>query len=167
MNEKTLAAEQLDGRQVAPGFNIRNIKISPGLVLAPMSGVTTSAFRRLLKSTNPGAIGLVVSEFISVEALTRQVVRSLEMMRFRPEERPVGIQIFGYDINRLRDAAMMVQDAGVDLIDLNCGCPAPKVVRKGGGCELMRIPDHLCKIVREIRRSVSIPFYDQSSGRLG
>jgi tRNA-dihydrouridine synthase B len=141
-----------------PGYSIRNLKVEPGLVLAPMSGVTTGAFRRLIKELNPGAVGLTISEFISVEAMTRQVPRSLKMMNFAEIERPFGIQIFGYDIKRMHDAALMVQDAGADLLDINCGCPAPKVVRKGGGCELMRQPDHLTQILRTVRKAVSIPF---------
>lgn len=133
------------------------IPVAPGLVLAPMSGVTTSAFRRLIKELNPGAVGLLISEFISIEGMTREGRRSLEMMRYREEERPYGIQIFGFDIVRMRDAALMVQEAGADLIDINCGCPAPKVVKKGGGCELMRHPEHLKEMIREVRQAVSIP----------
>jgi nifR3 family TIM-barrel protein len=79
------------------------------------------------------------------------------MMKFHEVERPFGIQIFGYDIGRMTEAAKMVEDAGVDLLDINCGCPAPKVVRKGGGCELMRQPDHLTKMLRAVRAAVSIP----------
>lgn len=138
-------------------YLIRNIEVRPNLVLSPMSGVTTGAFRRLVKELNPGAVGLLVSEFISVEAMTRQVPRSLAMMKFCQEERPYAIQIFGYDVNRLRDAALMCQDAGVDLVDINCGCPAPKVVRRGGGCELMRQPEHLKSIFREVRAALKIP----------
>jgi nifR3 family TIM-barrel protein len=138
-------------------FKIRHISISPSLVLSPMSGVTCSAFRRLIKECNPGAVGLVISEFISVEGLTRNSDRSLAMMRFHPDERPYGIQIFGHDLRRMRDAAKMAQDAGADLVDINCGCPAPKVVKKGGGCELMRQPEHLKDLFSEVRSAVSIP----------
>ncbi len=140
-----------------PGYTIGAVHVNPGLVLAPMSGVTCAAFRRLLRRCNPGHIGLVVSEFISVEGLTRDSRRSFQMLKFYPEERPVGIQIFGYDIDRMRDAALMVQDVGADIVDINCGCPAPKVVRNGGGCELMRQPEHLRKILATVRRAVSIP----------
>lgn len=140
-----------------PGYSIGKVRVDPGLVLAPMSGVTCAAFRRLLRRCNPGHIGLVVSEFISVEGLTRDSRRSFQMLKFYPEERPVGIQIFGYDIDRMRDAALMVQDVGADIVDINCGCPAPKVVRNGGGCELMRQPDHLRKILAGVRKAVSIP----------
>lgn len=140
-----------------PSFAIGSVIVNPGLVLAPMSGVTTSSFRRLIKEINPGSVGLLVSEFVSVEGMTRGSRRTLQMMRYEETERPFSIQIFGYDIDRMRDAAKMVEDAGADIVDINCGCPAPKVVRKGGGCELMRQPEHLKKVFREIRRAVKIP----------
>ncbi|RIL10793.1 MAG: tRNA dihydrouridine synthase DusB [Proteobacteria bacterium] len=138
-------------------YTLANLTISPNLVLAPMSGVTTRPFRRLIRRYNPGSVGLVVTEFISVEAMTRKVARSLEMMRYNEDERPVAIQIFGYDIERMSDAAKMVEQSGADVLDINCGCPAPKVVRKGGGCELMRQPEHLTKIVRSVRKAIKIP----------
>lgn len=138
-------------------YKIGSIDIKPGLVLSPMSGVTTRPFRRLIKELNPGAVGLVVSEFVSVEGMTRGSQRTLEMMRFSEEERPYCVQIFGYDVTRMTEAALMVQDIGADIVDINCGCPAPKVVKRGGGCELMRQPDHLKDIVRSVRKAVSIP----------
>lgn len=139
--------------QIRSGFTV-----APNLVLAPMSGVTTSSFRRLIKRLNPGAVGLTLTEFVSVEGMTRGGKRTLGMMRFTPEERPLGIQIFGYDINRMRDAAIMVEESGADLLDINCGCPAPKVVRRGGGCELMRQPQHLAQMLKAVRAAVKLPF---------
>lgn len=138
-------------------YKVRNIEVSPGLVLSPMSGVTTRPFRRLIKLLNPGSVGLTVSEFVSVEGMTRGSKRTLEMMKFSSDERPYCVQIFGYDVDRMRDAALMVQDIGADIVDINCGCPAPKVVKRGGGCELMRQPDHLKEIIRAVRQAVSIP----------
>lgn len=140
-----------------PSFSIRSLTFNPGLVLAPMSGVTNSAFRRLIKELNPNAVGLMVTEFLSVEAMTRKSQRTMDMMKYREMERPLGIQIFGYDIERMVHAAKMVEDSGADLLDINCGCPAPKVVRKGGGCELMRQPDHLKSIFKAVRAAVKIP----------
>lgn len=138
-------------------YAVRTIKVNPGLVLSPMSGVTTRPFRRLIKELNPGAVGLVVSEFVSVEGMTRGSRRTLEMMKFSDEERPYCVQIFGYDVERMRDTALMVQDIGADIVDINCGCPAPKVVKRGGGCELMRQPEHLQRIIREVRKAITIP----------
>jgi tRNA-dihydrouridine synthase B len=142
---------------VVQSYAVRAIQVNPGLVLSPMSGVTTRPFRRLIKELNPGSVGLLVSEFVSVEGMTRGSRRTLEMMRFSEEERPYCVQIFGYDIDRMRDAALMVQDIGADMVDINCGCPAPKVVKRGGGCELMRQPDHLQMIIREVRKALTIP----------
>ena len=146
-------------------YAVRSIQVNPGLVLSPMSGVTTRPFRRLIKELNPGAVGLVVSEFVSVEGMTRGSRRTLEMMRFSEEERPYCVQIFGYDIDRMRDAALMVQDIGADIVDINCGCPAPKVVKRGGGCELMRQPDHLQRIIKEVRKAV--PEFDRQAKFMG
>jgi tRNA-dihydrouridine synthase B len=111
----------------------------------------------MIKSVNPGAVGLVVTEFISVEGLTRNNVKSQLMLRFKEVERPISIQIFGYDIERMINAAKMVEDAGAEIVDINCGCPVPKVVRRGGGCELMRQPDHLARIVESVSGAVKIP----------
>src|SRR5215470_218673 len=80
-------------------LNIGRIRISPNLVLAPMAGVTDSSFRRLIKEL--GGVGLIVTEFISVEGITRGNMRTHRMMKFLPEERPLSIQIFGYDEERI------------------------------------------------------------------
>ena len=138
-------------------YQIGKLRISPGLVLAPMSGVTCRPFRRLIKELNGDCLGLTVTEFISVEALTRNVKRSIEMMRKDASESPFSIQIFGFDVERMSLAAKMAQDAGADTVDINCGCPAPKVVRKGGGCELMRQPEHLAGLLKKVRAAISIP----------
>ena len=138
-------------------LSIKGVSIAPRLVLAPMSGVTNSCFRRLVKSLNPGAVGLLVTEFISVEGLTRQNQQSLRMMRFAPEERAVSVQIFGHEVSRMVEAAKMVEASGADIIDINSGCPVPKVVRRGGGCELMRQPEHMEKLLTAVQKAVSIP----------
>ncbi|MFM8410538.1 MAG: tRNA dihydrouridine synthase DusB [Alphaproteobacteria bacterium] len=138
-------------------FRVGSLEVSPGLVLAPMSGVTDAAFRRLVRECSPGAVGLVVSEFVSIEGLTRRDLKTLRMLRYDPGEHPIGIQIFGADVDRMAEAAAMVQETGVDLVDVNCGCPVPKVVKRGGGADLLRRPDHLEKILRAVRREISVP----------
>jgi len=112
-------------------FKIRDIEINPPLVLSPMAGVTDISFRRLLKAR--GGIGLTVSEFISVEGLTRNNPKSKRQMRFYENERPFAVQIFGGQPERMRMAAEMAEEVGADILDVNCGCPAPKVVKHGGG----------------------------------
>jgi tRNA-dihydrouridine synthase B len=142
----------------ASRFSIGSVTISPNLVLAPMSGITDSAYRSLVKELNPGAVGLVVTELISIEALTRQNLRTRNMMRYRPQERPLSIQLFGADPGRMADAARMAEDVGADVIDVNCGCPAPKVTKKGGGAELMRRTSVLQDLLRALRRALKVPF---------
>lgn len=134
---------------------IDSIRISPNLVLAPMAGVTDSSFRRLIKEL--GGVGLIVTEFISVEGLTRGNMTTHRMMKFLPEERPLSIQIFGHDEERMAMAAEIIEEVGADIVDINCGCPAKKVVKGGGGSSLLRDLPQLEKILRRVRRSVSIP----------
>ncbi len=140
--------------QVTP-FKIRDIVIDPPLVLSPMAGVTDVPFRALLKRR--GGIGLTVSEFISVEGLTRNNPKSKRQMRFYDYERPFAAQIFGGQAERMRMAAEMAQETGADILDINCGCPAPKVVKHGGGSGLLRELERLEKILREVRRAITIP----------
>src|SRR5437764_9241656 len=136
-------------------FKIRNIEIDPPLILSPMAGVTDVSFRRLLKQR--GGVGLTVSEFISVEGLTRNNPKSKRQMRFYQNERPFAVQIFGGQPERMRMAAEMAEEVGADILDVNCGCPAPKVVKNGGGSGLLRDPELLETILKEIKRSISIP----------
>jgi len=136
-------------------FKIRDISIDPPLILSPMAGVTDYTFRRLIKRR--GGVGLVVSEFISVEGLTRHNPKSKRQMRFDEEERPFAVQIFGGRPERMAMGAEMAQEVGADILDVNCGCPAPKVVKNGGGSGLLREPALLETILKEIKRSITIP----------
>src|SRR5438128_11840638 len=149
-------------------FKIRNIEINPPLVLSPMAGVTDVSFRRLLKRC--GGVGLSVSEFISVEGLTRSNPKSKRQMRFYPEERPFAVQIFGGQPERMRMAAEMAEEIGADILDINCGCPAPKVVKHGGGSGLLKDHERLETILTQIKKAITIPltikiragFYDHT-----
>src|SRR6478672_7118186 len=149
-------------------FKIRDIAISPPLILSPMAGVTDVSFRRLLKRR--GGVGLSVSEFISVEGLTRNNPKSKRQMRFYEDERPFAVQIFGGQIERMCMAAEMAQEVGADILDVNCGCPAPKVVKHGGGSGLLKDHSRLEVILKEIKKAIKIPltvkiragFYDHT-----
>lgn len=136
-------------------FKIRNIEIDPPMILSPMAGVTDYTFRRLIKRR--GGVGLVVSEFISVEGLTRNNPKSKRQMRFDESERPFAVQIFGGQPERMAMGAEMAEEVGADILDVNCGCPAPKVVKNGGGSGLLREPERLETILKEIKRSITIP----------
>ena len=136
-------------------FKIRDIEINPPLILSPMAGVTDVSFRRLLKRR--GGIGLTVSEFISVEGLTRNNPKSKRQMRFYEDERPFAVQVFGAQPERMRLAAEMAEEVGADILDVNCGCPAPKVVKHGGGSGLLRDLPRLETILKEIKKAITIP----------
>ena len=84
-----------------PSFSIGPVRVDPGLVLAPMSGITDSALRRAVRARSAGALGLVVTEFVSVEGMTRGNRRSLTSLRYGPEERPISAQLFGADVDRM------------------------------------------------------------------
>jgi tRNA-dihydrouridine synthase B len=136
-------------------FKIRDIEINPPLILSPMAGVTDVSFRRLLKRC--GGVGLSVSEFISVEGLTRSNPKSKRQMRFYEDERPFAAQIFGGQPERMRMAAEMAEEVGADILDVNCGCPAPKVVKHGGGSGLLKDHPRLETILTEIKKAIKIP----------
>lgn len=125
------------------------------MILSPMAGVTDYTFRRLIKRR--GGVGLVVSEFISVEGLTRHNPKSKRQMRFDEEERPFAVQIFGGQAPRMAMGAEMAEEIGADILDVNCGCPAPKVVKHGGGSGLLRDLPRLEEILKEIKKSITIP----------
>jgi tRNA-dihydrouridine synthase B len=136
-------------------FQIRNVAIRPAHVLAPMAGITDTVFRRFIKRL--GGCGLIMTEFVSSEGMIRQNFRSRRYLYYREEERPITAQIFGADPAHLADAASQIEDLGFDLVDLNLGCPAKKVV-KCGGSGLLRDLVLLEGILRAIRAAVKIPF---------
>jgi len=136
-------------------FDLSDKTISPNLILAPMAGVTDLPFRNMVKSL--GGVGLVVTEFISSEGWTRGNWKSEKMAEFTQAERPVGIQIFGGNPERMAAAAERVQELGADLVDINCGCPAKKVIKGGGGSDLLRDLPRLKAILAAVRKAVTIP----------
>jgi tRNA-dihydrouridine synthase B len=136
-------------------IQIGPVPISPPFGLAPMAGMTDSAFRRQVKRR--GGCGLVVTEMVSCEGLIRGMDRTLEYAEFTEEERPVSVQIFGGDPARMAEAARVVEGIGADIVDVNMGCPVPKVARHNAGCSLMREPDHAAAIVAAMVKAVRIP----------
>src|SRR5581483_3837878 len=153
--ERGNSRENRTMRPLVKSFKIRDIEINPPLILSPMAGVTDISFRRLIKQR--GGVGLTVSEFISVEGLTRNNPKSKRQMRFYENERPFAVQIFGGQPERMRMAAEMAEEVGADILDVNCGCPAPKVVKHGGGSGLLKDHPRLETILTEIKKAISIP----------
>jgi nifR3 family TIM-barrel protein len=123
--------------------------------VAPMAGMTDSAFRRLVK--RQGGCGLVVTEMVSAEGLVRGIDRTLEYAEHTDEERPVSIQIFGGDPAKMADAARIVESMGADVVDINMGCPVPKIAKHSAGCSLMREPKQAAAIVAAMVGAVKIP----------
>lgn len=139
-------------------LQIGAVRTRNNLVLAPMSGVTDCAFRTtVIEAGGRESVGLLVSEFVAAEGLSRDNHKTIAMLRYEEIERPFSIQIFGADVDRMAIAARMVEEVGADIVDINCGCPAPKVVRRGGGAQLMRTPEQLRDIIRGVRAAVKIP----------
>jgi len=136
-------------------FSIGNVHIAQPLALAPMAEVTDTYYRSLIKEL--GGVGLVVSEFISAEGLTRKNDRSHQMLAFDENERPVAIQIYGGDPERMDDAAAIVEAQGVDIVDVNMGCPVKKVVNSGAGSALLKDFDKAARVVEKIKAAVKIP----------
>ncbi len=140
------------------GFAIGDVRVEQPFALAPMSGVTDTAFRRMVQSASQGAVGLFVTEFISIEGLTSYNLLAQTRMAFDPKtENPLAVQVFGADVYRMVEAAHIVEQSGAQIFDINCGCPAPKVVRRGGGAELMRDPSRLARIIEACTKAVKIP----------
>ena len=136
-------------------MQIGRVALESPFVVAPMAGMTDTAFRRLV--TRQGGCGLVVTEMVSSEGLVRGIDRTLEYAEYTEEERPVSIQIFGGDPGRMAEAARIVQDLGADIVDVNMGCPVPKIAKHSAGCSLMREPRHAASVIGAMTRAVKIP----------
>jgi len=136
-------------------MKIGAIDLASPFVVAPMAGMTDTAFRRLVK--RHGGCGLVVTEMVSSEGLVRGIDRTLEYAEYTEEERPVSIQIFGGDPPKMAEAARIVQGMGADIVDVNMGCPVPKIAKHNAGCSLMREPEHAAHVVEAMVSAVDIP----------
>jgi tRNA-dihydrouridine synthase B len=136
-------------------MKIGSVTLPSPYAIAPMAGMTDSAFRRLVK--RHGGCGLVVSEMVSSEGLVRGIDRTLEYAEFTDEERPVSIQIFGGDPEKMAAAAQIVQGMGADIVDVNMGCPVPKIAKHNAGCSLMREPEHAARVIGAMAKAVTIP----------
>lgn len=134
--------------------NIRDILRKNPLVLAPMAGITDLPFRVICREMGAG---LVYSEMVSAEALVREHGRTRGMLRTDPRERPVAIQIFGSKPSTLAEAARIVSSGDCDLVDLNMGCPVPKVLKSGSGAALLRDVDAARKILDAVVASSRVP----------
>src|SRR5882757_10647243 len=163
--------------RVAAEFSIGKVRIAPATVLAPMAGVTDTVFRRFIKnasqfsasasitditeetSNQQSGCGLIMTEFTSADGLSRmREVKRKRYLTYYDDEHPISAQLFGSNPVTLADSARIVQDAGFDLVDLNLGCPAKRVVACNGGSGLLRDLPLIARIFEAVRGSVTIPF---------
>lgn len=123
-------------------------------ILAPMAGITDMPFRRLMKKMGAGA---VISEFVSAHAVKNNAPTLKKYLAYHEDERPIGIQLFGGDEEVLAEAAQRVEGVGVDFVDINLGCPVPKVTKKGGGSAWLCHPVDLGKMLALVKSRIEIP----------
>ena len=127
--------------------------VSP-VYVAPMAGVTDAPFRKIAREFGAG---LACTEMISSEALVRQHRESFRLMDLRWDKRPVSVQLMGGDPGVMAQAALLAEAAGADIVDINMGCPVPKVVKTSGGSSLLRDPDRACRVAEAVVGAVSVP----------
>jgi tRNA-dihydrouridine synthase B len=153
----TFARQAAQLKPVPATLTIGNVTISPATVLAPMAGVTDTVFRRFIR--NLGGCGLIMTEFTSADGVLRKKdQKAKRYLHFYEDEHPISAQLFGSDPQVMAEAARMVQGLGFDLVDLNLGCPAKKVVKCNGGSGLLRDLPAIGKIFEAVRSAVTIPF---------
>jgi tRNA-dihydrouridine synthase B len=133
------------------------VRIAPATVLAPMAGVTDTVFRRFIR--NLDGCGLIMTEFTSADGVLRKKdQKAKRYLHFYEDEHPISAQLFGSDPQVMAEAARMVEGLGFDLVDLNLGCPAKKVVKCNGGSGLLRDLPAIGRIFEAVRAAVKIPF---------
>ena len=136
-------------------MKIGNIQFGDNpIMLAPMEDVTDIGFRHLCKRFGAA---MVYTEFVSAEALVRNVKSTMSKLHVGNDERPVGIQIYGRDVPQMVEAAKIVEEAGPDLIDINFGCPVKKVAGKGAGAGMLKNIPLMLDITREVVKAVKLP----------
>lgn len=165
------ATEAPASARVPESFHIGPVRIAPATVLAPMAGITDTVFRRFIRNVNlrpaddhllsgrESGCGLIMTEFTSADGVLRsRDMKAKRYLHFYPDEHPISAQLFGSNVEVLRDAAVMIEDLGFDIVDLNLGCPAKKVVKCNGGSGLLRDLPLIAKIFETVRAAVTIPF---------
>ncbi len=153
----TLARQTAPLQPVPASLSVGSVTIAPATVLAPMAGVTDTVFRRFIR--NLGGCGLIMTEFTSADGVLRKKdQKAKRYLHFYEDEHPISAQLFGSDPGVMAEAARMVEGLGFDLVDLNLGCPAKKVVKCNGGSGLLRDLPAIGRIFEAVRAAVTIPF---------
>lgn len=135
-------------------LTIGNTKLSNNVLLAPMAGITDLPFRLICKEYG---CGMVYTEMVSAKGLYYGSQKTEELLRIHPKEHPIGVQIFGSEPEVMGLMAQKISMQDIDIIDINMGCPAPKIVKNGQGCALMKDMDRVRKVVRAVVKHSSKP----------
>ncbi len=135
-------------------MRIGTVELDNDLILAPMAGVTDLPFRLLCKEQGAG---LVCMEMVSAKAITFRNRNTMDLMEIDDGERPVSLQLFGSDPDLMAEAAVMIEDRPFDILDINMGCPVPKVAGNGEGSALMKDPEKVGQIVSKVSRAIRKP----------
>ena len=133
---------------------IGNIKIKIPIALAPMAGITDLPFRLICKQYG---CGLTITEMVSAKGLLYKNVKTFDMLQIDSGERPTALQLFGSNPDELAATAKIVEESGADIVDLNMGCPVPKIVNNGEGSALMKTPKLAYDILKAMVDAVNIP----------
>lgn len=145
------------GVRVPAEFLIGNVRVAPATVLAPMAGVTDTVFRRFIRRM--GGCGLMMTEFTSADGMLRAWNdKAKRYLYFEENEHPISAQLFGANPPVMADAARQIEQLGFDLVDLNLGCPAKKVVKCNGGSGLLRDLPLIRQIFEAVRAAITVPF---------
>jgi nifR3 family TIM-barrel protein len=155
--ETGVLAREVPPKRVPASLSIGTVTVAPATVLAPMAGVTDTVFRRFIR--NLGGCGLIMTEFTSADGVLRKKdQKAKRYLHFYEDEHPISAQLFGSGPQVMAEAARMVEGLGFDLVDLNLGCPAKKVVKCNGGSGLLRDLPAIGRIFESVRAAVKIPF---------
>jgi tRNA-dihydrouridine synthase B len=136
------------------GFSIGTLKLGGRVVMAPLAGVTDRVFRQICR--DEGA-ALCITEMVSADGLVRKNRKTLDMLETDPGDHPLGVQLFGSDPEVITDGALIVEESGADLVDLNFGCPVKKVVKRGAGAAVLGDLPRMRRILRKVVAAVGIP----------
>lgn len=136
-------------------YHVAHIRVAPNIILAPMAGVTDSIFRRMILRL--GGCGLVSTEMTNAASVSPKARSRHHLLDFYPEERPLTMQLSGNDPDLVAAAARTVEALGADIIDINCGCPSPKVTGGGHGASLLRDLPRMGQLLRAVRAAVQVP----------
>jgi tRNA-dihydrouridine synthase B len=135
-------------------LRIGDLELDSPVLIAPMVGITDQPFRRLARELGAG---LVSAEMVAAEAVVRQVPRTMELLTFDPAERPAAAQLVGSDPAVMAEAAAICAERGAALVDVNLGCPVPRVTKRGGGAALARDVAATARVVESMARAVRVP----------